>query len=119
VTFRYQDSKTKRYQPRTVSGVHFLWLVLQHVLPGRFRRVRDHGFLHPNSKTLIKLIHLLFKFDPQKWLPKIKPRPQMRCECCGAKMNIIQVQIKPRVSDLKVTLLNPEDPLGIQHLLAM
>jgi hypothetical protein len=34
-------------------------------------------------------------------------------------MTIIQVQIKPRVSDLKVTPLNPEDPLGIKHLLAM
>ena len=78
-----------------------------------------YEFLHPNSKTLIKLIHLLFKIDPQKWIPKMKPRPQTCCECCGAKMNIIQVQIKPVASDLKVTLLNPDDPLGIKHLLTM
>ena len=119
VSFRYQDSKTKRYQTRTVSGAHFLWLVLQHVLPSRFRRARDYGFLHPNSKTLIKLIHLLFKFDPQQWIPKIKPRPQMRCECCGARMRITQVQIKRCLADLKVTPLNPDDPLGVKHLLAM
>ena len=119
VTFRYLDSKTKRYQTRTVSGVHFLWLVLQHVLPRRFRRARDYGFLHPNSKTLIKRIHLLYKFDPTKWLPKVKPRPLMPCPCCGAQMRIIQVQIKEKLPDIKVTPLNPEDPLGIKHLLAM
>ncbi len=119
VTFRYQDSKTKQSQIRTVSGAHFLWLILQHVLPNRFRRARDYGFLHPNSKTLIKLIHLLFKFDPTRWLPKVKPRPEMLCECCGAKMRIIQIQIKQDWSDLKGTPLNPEDPMGINHLLAM
>ena len=119
VTFRFQDSKTKRYQTRTVSGAYFLWLLLQHVLPVRFRRARDYGFLHTNSKRLIQAIHLLFKFDPTKWLPTVKPRPQKLCECCGAKMNIIQVQIKGTESDLKTTSLNPEDPLGIKHLLAM
>ena len=119
VTFQYQDSKTKKNQTRTVSGVHFLWLILQHVLPVRFRRARDYGFIHPNSKALIQAIHLLFKFDPQKWLPKTKPRPQMCCECCGAKMRITQVQIKKSPSDIKITALNSEDPLGINHLLAM
>ena len=33
VTFRYQDSKTKKIQTRTLSGPKFLWLILQHVLP--------------------------------------------------------------------------------------
>ncbi|MCQ4323196.1 transposase [Pseudomonas stutzeri] len=27
-----------------------LWLVLQHVLPKGFRRVRNYGFLHPNRR---------------------------------------------------------------------
>jgi hypothetical protein len=31
--------------------------VLRHVLPRGFRRARNYGFLYPNSKTLIKLIH--------------------------------------------------------------
>ena len=50
VTFRYRDSKTKRIEFRTVSGARFLWLILQHVLPKGFRRARNFGFLHPNSK---------------------------------------------------------------------
>jgi hypothetical protein len=33
VTFRYRDSGTGKGTTRTVSGAHFLWLVLQHVLP--------------------------------------------------------------------------------------
>ena len=119
VTFCYQESKTKKILTRTVSGAHFLWLILQHVLPTRFRRARDYGFIHPNSKALIQAIHLLFRFDPKKWLPKIKPRPQLRCKCCGAPMNIIQVQIKSMLSDIKIVPLNRDDPLGINHLLAM
>ena len=94
VTFRYRDSKTKRYKTRTLSGAQFLRLVLQHVLPKGFRRARSYGFLHPNSKKLIKLIHLLFKYDPQKWQPKEKPRPQINCQCCGAVMIIVETRIE-------------------------
>jgi Putative transposase. len=64
VTYRYQDSKTKCYKTKTVSGADFLWLVLQHVLPKGFRRARNFGFLHPNSKGMIKLIQCLLKFVP-------------------------------------------------------
>ena len=88
VTYRYQDSKTKRYQTRTVSGADFLWRILQHVLPKGFRRSRNFGFLHSNSKRLIKLIHLLLKFDPAKRLRMLKPRPQLTCKCCGGIMTV-------------------------------
>ena len=94
VTFRYIDSDTGKTKIRKISAVKFLWLVLQHVLPRGFRRARNYGFLHPNSKTLITLIHLLLNFDPKQWLPKIKPRPQMYCECCGGLMMIVATQIK-------------------------
>ena len=33
VTFRYRDSGSGKNTTRTVNGAHFLWLVLQHVLP--------------------------------------------------------------------------------------
>ncbi|MDZ4811112.1 MAG: hypothetical protein SGI99_00670 [Pseudomonadota bacterium] len=41
-----------------------LLLVLRHVLPKGFRRARIFGFLHPNLKRMIALLHLLLKFDP-------------------------------------------------------
>ena len=55
VTFRYVHSKSKKVKARTVTGEYFLWLLMQHVLPKGFRRVRVYGFLHPRSKQLIKL----------------------------------------------------------------
>ena len=38
--------------------------MLQHVLPKGFRRARNFGFLHPNRKRLIALLHVLLKFVP-------------------------------------------------------
>jgi len=105
VTFRYINSDTGKNQVRKVSATRFLWLVLQHVLPRGFRRARNYGFLHPNSKMLIKLIHLLLKFDPTKWLPKLKQRPQLRCECCGGLMMIVATRIKVKVKSINPTLI--------------
>jgi len=98
VTFRYLNSKTQRVELRTVTGVRFLWLILQHVLPKGFRRARNFGFLHPNSKRLIGLLRYLLKLDPTRALALIKKRPQFICRCCGAMMRIIQTRIPPLVS---------------------
>ncbi len=95
VTFRYQDSKTKQMAFRTVSGARFLWLVLQHVLPKGFRRARNFGFLHPNSKRLVALLQYLVGFDPNRALASIQNRPHITCRCCGAVMNIVRTQIRP------------------------
>ncbi|OGB30979.1 MAG: transposase [Burkholderiales bacterium RIFCSPLOWO2_12_FULL_61_40] len=95
VSFQYRDSKTKKVTVRTVSGATFLWLVLQHVLPKGFRRSRNYGFLHPNSKRLIALLKLLvFKRAPAN-LYTPTPRPQWLCACCGAPMVIIRRRILP------------------------
>jgi hypothetical protein len=98
VTFRYKNSKkpcrsTDTYQTKTVSAVHFLWMVFQHILPRGFRRAREYGFLHPNSKKLIKIVHWLFRLDPQKWIAKLKPRKLMVCSCCGALMKIVTTRL--------------------------
>jgi len=94
VTFRYLESKTKRYKTITLSGIQFLWRVLQHVLPKGFRRARSYGFLHPNSKHIIHLVQLILKFNPLKWTPKKKIRKSIKCRCCGAPMHIVQTRIK-------------------------
>lgn len=94
VSFRYRNAKTGRMERRTVSGAHFLWLVLQHVLPKGFRRARNFGFLHPNCKRLIALLHLLFKFDPNRALAWVKPRAPILCSCCGALMRIVKTRIR-------------------------
>lgn len=94
VTFGYQNGKTRKREHRTVSGVEFLRLVLQHVLPKGFRRARNFGFLHPNSKRLIRLLQYLHKIMPAP--PPITKRPALRCRCCGGEMRIVRTRIPPR-----------------------
>jgi hypothetical protein len=98
VSFRYQDAKSGKMECRTVSGAHFLWLVLQHVLPKGFRRARNFGFLHPNCKRLITLLHLLLKFDPGRSMAWIKERAPILCTCCGAVMVIVKTQLRSAFS---------------------
>lgn len=98
VTYRWRDSKTNKSEQRTVSGVEFLRLVLQHVLPKGFRRARNYGFLHPNSKKLIVLLRLLvFKLcdkTPAKSATATPTeRPKWLCRCCGGVMHIVRRRI--------------------------
>ena len=93
MTFRYQDSKTKQMQTRTLPGSQFLWLILQHVLPKGFRRTRNFGFLHSNSKRVLELLQQLLKLSPVKILIGLAKRPQINCPCCGGAMRIVQTRI--------------------------
>ena len=95
VTFRYQNSTTKKMEYKTVTGTAFLWLVLQHVLPKGFRRARNFGFLHPNSKQLLQVLQLRFKLDPKRALAWMKERAPIRCPRCAAPMRIIKTRILP------------------------
>jgi len=95
VTFRYKNSKTKKTEYRTMPGAKFLRLILQHVLPKGFRRTRNFGFLHSNSKRLITLIQYLFGFDPNRALAWVRKRPDLICSCCGSVMEIVRTRIEP------------------------
>jgi hypothetical protein len=95
VTFRYRNSKTRRTETRTLPGADFLWLLLQHVLPKGFRRARNFGFLHPNSKRLIQLIQRLLKRAPRRTVVAIRQRPALLCPYCGATMVIVQTRLRP------------------------
>ena len=92
VSFRYRDSKSGETKVRTMRGADFLRLILQHVLPKGFRRARNYGFLHPNSKRLIALLHIVLKVA-LRTLPVERPRPAFLCPCCGAPMQIIRRRI--------------------------
>jgi hypothetical protein len=98
VTFRYKESKTQHIKTRTLDAVDFIWLLLQHVLPQRFRRSRDYGLLHPNSKQLIQALYCQLKFTLS--IPKPKPRPDLHCPCCGGTMAIIQTRIHSKFQRL-------------------
>ena len=94
VTFRYLHSKTKQYQTRTVTGEYFLYLLMLHVLPKGLRRVRNYGFLHPCSKKLIRILHLVLRVNPFRMVRQLKERAKLVCPVCGAKMKIIRTMIQ-------------------------
>jgi len=94
LTYRWRDSKTSRYQQRTIGGAQFLHRVLQHVLPKGLRRTRCYGLLNPCARSFASLLRLLvFKAPPALPTPRAQP---MRCTCCGAPMRIIARRVPPR-----------------------
>lgn len=89
VTFKYVESRTRKTRFRTLRGEDFLWLVLQHVLPKGFRRVRDYGFLHGNAKRLLRLVQLILQVFIQVASPRL--RPIFICPICQAHMRILAI----------------------------
>lgn len=86
VTFKYIESKTGSTRYRTLNGEDFLHLIMQHVLPKGFRRVRDYGFLHGNAKKLLSLVQLILHVVITKL--ELRPRPIFRCPLCKSPMVI-------------------------------
>ena len=93
VTFTYTESATGKTRCRTLPGEDFLWLLLQHVLPKGFRRVRDYGFLHGNAKRTLSLVQLALRVVIAACAPR--PRPKFKCQRCEAAM-VIAGFVAPR-----------------------
>lgn len=89
VTFSYIESKTKERKYRTLPGAQFLELLLKHVLPQGFRRVRDYGFLHGNAKKTLTILQLILIPKMSKAEPK--QRPPILCPDCEVPMRVVAV----------------------------
>lgn len=86
VTFRYRDSKTKRFERRTLPIADFLWHIALHVLPKGLQRVRHYGFLHGNAKRLLSLVQRVLRIvTPEQ---KSRGPTSFLCPACGAPMRI-------------------------------
>jgi len=90
VTFKYIDSTTKQVSYRTLKGEDFLYLILKHVLPTGFRRVRDYGFLHANAKQVLKRVQLILHVKLNSLVPR--PRANFTCPQCQSDMVIRIIQ---------------------------
>ncbi len=93
VTFRYTDSNTGKDAYRTLKGEDFLWLLLKHVLPTGFRRVRDYGFLNGNAKRTLILVQYLLAVIIEAYTPRA--RPTMMCSHCKAPMHLVGFRRPP------------------------
>jgi hypothetical protein len=89
ITFQYVEGRTGKTLHRTLKGHDFLWLILQHVLPKAFHRVRDYGFLHGKAKKLLSLVQLVLKVLMQAGEPR--PRPAFFCPVCKTTMKILAI----------------------------
>ena len=87
VIFKYTESKTGNTLYRTLKGEDFLHLIILHVLPKGFRRVRDYGFLNGNAKKLLFLVQLILHVVIKRI--ELRPRPAFKCPCCKASMVIL------------------------------
>ena len=87
VTFKYTESKTDKTRFRTLKGEDFLKLIMQHVLPKGFRRIRDYGFLHSNAKKLLLLVQLILYVKIKKIERRL--RPVFKCPHCNSPMVIL------------------------------
>lgn len=113
VCFEYTDrADNYKKKIRTLSGVKFIKLFLQHVLPPRFMKIRNYGFLSSRvkSQTLTKLrayFNLSAYQKPVRMLVSevlelvygIKPG---LCPKCKGKMILIEAKARPRASPLIV-----------------
>lgn len=102
VTFRYQDSATKRQRICTLSAEAFIQRFLQHVLPKGFVKVRYYGLLAPgNRKRLVQAKRLLGKSTDagngsrSTDADGTEAIRTVVCPHCGQPMTVVQ-RIQPR-----------------------
>lgn len=84
VTFQYIESGSGETKFRTLKGEDFLRLILLHVLPKGFRRVRDYGLLHSNAKKLRSLVQLILHVITKQL--RLRQRPMFICPRCQSSM---------------------------------
>ena len=89
ITFRYRESQSGDDRTKTMKGEDFVWLLLQHVLPKGFRRVRDYGFLHGNARALLRLVQRVLSVWRKMIPPEPIKRPAFPCRRCGHPLFVL------------------------------
>ena len=92
VTFRWKDyARGNKQRLMTLSPSEFLRRYVQHVLPHRFVRIRQFGFLANRHRSeSIALIRQLLASEPQSQGPQLAAscEAQWQCPRCGNLMQI-------------------------------
>ncbi len=109
VSFEYTD-RTDNYKKkvRILKGSDFIKKFLQHVLPARFMKIRNYGFLSSRNKTnMLEKLHQHFELPlyqkPQRMLVAeilelVYGVKVGVCKHCGGKMHLIESKARPRAS---------------------
>jgi hypothetical protein len=95
VTFRYQESDTRRWKTMTLTAEEFLRRYLQHVLPEGFHKVRYFGLWSPaNRKKLKEVQQQLAATQQEEQAAPIAATSRM-CPCCKKGVMVV-IEVLPR-----------------------
>ena len=111
VSFEYTDrADNYKKKIRCVSGVKFMKLFLQHVLPPRFMKIRNYGFLSSRNKTdALEKLHDYFDLSKYEKPERMLVAEVLKlvygveigvCKECGGKLRVIESKARPRASPL-------------------
>jgi predicted RNA-binding Zn-ribbon protein involved in translation (DUF1610 family) len=92
VTFRYEESKSRRTASRTMNALAFIMMFLKHVLPAGFQKTRYYGFLGNAEKKKIcqiRSIILISRGQPPIETEIFIATP-LKCKKCGGPMKLTQ-----------------------------
>ena len=59
VTFRYKDSRDRRWKTMTLPSMEFIRRFMQHVLPANFHKIRYYGLWSPANRTRLHQIQII------------------------------------------------------------
>lgn len=106
VTFRYKDSKSKKWRTITLPVFKFMSRFLQHILPRGFKKVRHYGFLSSKHKeTLALLQYILGTVEDEAEEEPTQERLRHICPKCGKEMVVVStIPRTDRAPPLSVTV---------------
>jgi hypothetical protein len=115
VTFRYQESRSRRTRYCTLPAEEFIRRFLQHVLPTGFVKVRYYGLFSPGYRPQLQQLRLhlaptLTATPPTAPTPAL-PARVVRCPTCQQPMRLVEtLQPHPgRAPPVDLERLIPEE----------
>jgi hypothetical protein len=93
VTFTYKESATDQLKRCTITAEEFIRRFLQHVLPGRFIKVRYYGLLSPAHRQLLLKARRLLSVTTSKLktadVKTTEPLALLSCPHCGGPLTLL------------------------------
>jgi len=109
VSFEYTDrADNYKKKIRRIKGADFIKLFLQHVVPARFMKIRNYGFLSSRNKTdMLKKLYRHFELPEYQKPQRILVAQILEllygvkigvCKHCGGKLRLIESKPRPRAA---------------------
>lgn len=96
VTFRYQESDTRKWKTMTLVAEEFLRRYLQHVLPEGFHKVRYFGLWSPANRKKLREVQQQLATKQCDVEPADPVAATGRiCPCCGKGLMVV-IEVLPR-----------------------